>query len=294
MRRWPSGSSPRRGRCTFDQELGLDLTNTVGALDSTTIALSDGRSFRGATVVWTTKAGSGSSHAHAARPAGQHSEFYPASRMPRCSDVPPQSRRSLLVFGSRSHLRRGSWLRRLWPAHIVFRPSLGLLRHACQVEHRRPSASPFARRRTRCSQAAGICLTRPCSGQEWLLQADAVTGLPRTSAAHLAWSRTTDRLARRWSSSRNNFSSSGSPRSSPPLYRKPLARGTLHRLQVDQAASSDPAVRTARQENVGSEDARSGIENRLRPTNTPKKPSSRQRRRPGRTTRRHFSYRSSR
>ena len=37
MRRWPSGSSPRRGRCT--STLGLDLTNTVYALDSTTIAL---------------------------------------------------------------------------------------------------------------------------------------------------------------------------------------------------------------------------------------------------------------
>ena len=39
MRRWPSGSSPRRGRWYVDEELGLDLTNTVYALDSTTIAL---------------------------------------------------------------------------------------------------------------------------------------------------------------------------------------------------------------------------------------------------------------
>ena len=39
MRRWPSGSSPRRGRCTSTKNWGLDLTNTVYALDSTTIAL---------------------------------------------------------------------------------------------------------------------------------------------------------------------------------------------------------------------------------------------------------------
>ena len=38
MRRWPSGSSPRR-TLYVDEELGLDLTNTVYALDSTTIAL---------------------------------------------------------------------------------------------------------------------------------------------------------------------------------------------------------------------------------------------------------------
>ena len=39
MRRWPSGSSPRRGRCTSTKNWGWDLTNTVYALDSTTIAL---------------------------------------------------------------------------------------------------------------------------------------------------------------------------------------------------------------------------------------------------------------
>ena len=39
------------------------------------------------------------------------------------------------LAGSRSHLRRGSWLRRLCPPLCVA-PSRGLLRHACQVEHR--------------------------------------------------------------------------------------------------------------------------------------------------------------
>ena len=55
-----------------DEELGLDLTNTVYALDSTTIALClsvfPWAHFR------TTKA---AVKMHAARPAGQHSEFYP-------------------------------------------------------------------------------------------------------------------------------------------------------------------------------------------------------------------------
>ena len=39
MRRWPSGSSPRRGCCTSTKNWGWTLTNTVYALDSTTIAL---------------------------------------------------------------------------------------------------------------------------------------------------------------------------------------------------------------------------------------------------------------
>ena len=42
---------------------------------------------------------------------------------------------SICLAGSRSHLRRGSWLRRLCPPLCVA-PSRGLLRHACQVEHR--------------------------------------------------------------------------------------------------------------------------------------------------------------
>ena len=39
------------------------------------------------------------------------------------------------LAGSRSHLRRGSWRDRLCPPLCVA-PSRGLLRHACQVEHR--------------------------------------------------------------------------------------------------------------------------------------------------------------
>ena len=110
-----------------DEELGLDLTNTVYALDSTTIALClsvfPWAHFR------TTKAAG--EDAHAARPAGQHSEFYPHLGWQAARRSCPR----YALAGSRSHLRRGSWLRRLCPPLCVA-PSRGLLRHACQVEHR--------------------------------------------------------------------------------------------------------------------------------------------------------------
>ena len=70
----------------------------------------------------------GGEDAHAARPAGQHSGFIHISDG-KLHDVCPRYTRS------RSHLRRGSWLRRLCPPLCVA-PSRGLLRHACQVEHR--------------------------------------------------------------------------------------------------------------------------------------------------------------
>ena len=56
-----------------DEELGLDLTNTVYALDSTTIALCLIRSFKTGALPHHQ---GGGEDAHAARPAGQHSEFY--------------------------------------------------------------------------------------------------------------------------------------------------------------------------------------------------------------------------
>ena len=97
------------------------LTNTVYALDSTTIALClsvfPWAHFRAAVKM------------HTARPAGQHSEFYPhlgwqAARVPSiCSCRKPEPSTSWIV------------LRRLCPPLCVA-PSRGLLRHACQVEHR--------------------------------------------------------------------------------------------------------------------------------------------------------------
>ena len=138
MRRWPSGSSPAgEDAVGLDEELGLDLTNTVYALDSTTIALClsvfPWAHFR------TTKAAV-KMHT-AARPAGQHSEFYPHLGWQAARRSCPR----YALAGSRSHLRRGSWLRRLCPPLCVA-PSRGLLRHACQVEHR-CSSRLFERRR---------------------------------------------------------------------------------------------------------------------------------------------------
>ena len=90
-----------------DEERGLDLTNTVYALDSTTIALClsvfPWAHFR------TTQGGG--EDAHAARPAGQHSEFYPHLGWQAARRSCPR----YALAGSRSHLRRGSWLRRLCP-----------------------------------------------------------------------------------------------------------------------------------------------------------------------------------
>ena len=85
----------------------------------------------------------GGEDAHAARPAGQHSEFYPHLGWQAARRSCPR----YALAGSRSHLRRGSWLRRLCPPLCVA-PSRGLLRHACQVEHRcssRPHSAPTDR-----------------------------------------------------------------------------------------------------------------------------------------------------
>ena len=73
MRRWPSGSSPRRVTLYVDEELGLDLTNTVYAA-----GLHDHRSVPvGLSVGALPHHQGGGEDALAARPAGQHSEFYP-------------------------------------------------------------------------------------------------------------------------------------------------------------------------------------------------------------------------
>ena len=110
-----------------DEELGLDLTNTVYALDSTTIALClsvfPWAHFR------TTKAA-----------VKMHTLLDLRGNIPSFIHISDgnAARRSCpryALAGSRSHLRRGSWLRRLCPPLCVA-PSRRLLRHACQVEHR--------------------------------------------------------------------------------------------------------------------------------------------------------------
>ena len=93
-----------------DEELGLDLTNTVYALDSTTIALCLSV-FPWAHVGALPHHQGGGEDAHAARPAGQHSEFYPHLGWQAAQRSCPR----YALAGSRSHLRRGSWLRP-WPS----------------------------------------------------------------------------------------------------------------------------------------------------------------------------------
>ena len=113
MRRWPSGSSPRRGRCTSTRT-GPDQYRLRPGLD-------DHRSVPvGLSVGALPHHQGGGEDAHAARPAGQHSEFYPHLGW-QAADVMPSK-----IVGSRSHLRRGSWLRRLCPP--LCGPSRGLLR----------------------------------------------------------------------------------------------------------------------------------------------------------------------
>ena len=110
-----------------DEELGLDLTNT-----GLRPGLDDHRSVPvGLSVGALPHHQGGGEDAHAARPAGQHSEFYPHLGWQAARRSCPR----YALAGSRSHLRRGSWLRRLCPPLCVA-PSRGLLRHACQVEHR--------------------------------------------------------------------------------------------------------------------------------------------------------------
>ena len=169
-----------------DEELGLDLTNTVYALDSTTIALClsvfPWAHFR------TTKA---AVKMHTLLDLRGNIEFYPHLGWQAARRSCPR----YALAGSRSHLRRGSWLRRLCPPLCVA-PSRGLLRHACQVEHRCSSRlfgadGSLDRHHLRPDHLPGRLL-HP-------------SGLPRTSAAHpLQGPRVRQDVS--WSSSPSPFS----------------------------------------------------------------------------------------
>ena len=160
----------------------------------------------------------GGEDAHAARPAGQHSEFYPHLGWQAARRSCPR----YALAGSRSHLRRGSWLRRLCPPLCVA-PSRGLLRHACQVEHRCSSRlfgadGSLDRHHLRPDHLPGRLL-HP-------------SGLPRTSAAHPLQG---PRVRQDAGLHHQQLLASG--RHHLRALQKPLAGGTL--LQVDQAASSE-------------------------------------------------------
>ena len=169
-----------------DEELGLDLTNTVYALDSTTIALClsvfPWAHFR------TTKAA-----------VKMHTLLDLRGNIPsfiHISDGKLHDVHALDMLlpeaGAIYVVDRGYVdFARLY----VFAPSRGLLRHACQVEHRCSSRlfgadGSLDRHHLRPDHLPGRLL-HP-------------SGLPRTSAAHPA-SRTPS-PARRWSSITNNFS----------------------------------------------------------------------------------------
>ena len=199
------------------EELGLELTNTVYALDSTT--------HRSVPVGLSVGAlpchQSGCEDAHIARPAGQRTEFHPylgrqAARRscPRYADT-----------GSRSDLRRGSWLRRLCPPSCVA-SSWGLLRHPRQIEH---GCSP---RLFGGIGSPGGHRLRPDHLLGRHLHQD---GLSRTSAAHPLQR---PRVRQDVGVHHQQLLPSRCHHLRP--LQKPLASGAL--LQVDQATSSDQAV----------------------------------------------------
>ena len=82
----------------------------------------------------------GGEDAHAARPAGQHSEFYPHLGWQAARRSCPR----YALAGSRSHLRRGSWLRRLCPplSDIPHMPSKFV--EIVPLSHRQGNCIPYA------------------------------------------------------------------------------------------------------------------------------------------------------
>ena len=176
-----------------DEELGLDLTSTVYALDSTTIALCLSVRVRESALPAPPRRRV--EDAHAARPAGQHSEFYPHLGWQDCTTFMHLPICSCRTAGAIYVVDRGYVdFARLYVLH----QAVGLLRHACQVEHRCSSASLFGA--DRIARAGIICPTRRISPGRLLHP----SGLPRTSDGASA-SRTPS-PARRWSSVTNNFS----------------------------------------------------------------------------------------
>ena len=152
-----------------DEELGMDLTNTVYALDSTTIALCVSvfpwAHFR------TTKAAV-RMHTHATTCGATIPSCYPHLGWQAARRSCPR----YALAGSRSHLSRGSCRFVDFAGTLCVAPSRGLLRHACQVEASMLIASIRLRRIAR---PASLAAQNIVPGR--LLHP---SGLPRTSAAH--------------------------------------------------------------------------------------------------------------
>ena len=83
----------------------------------------------------------GGEDAHAARPAGQHSEFYPHLGWQAARRSCPR----YALAGSRSHLRRGSWLRRLCPPLCVQAGAFFVTRAKSNIDAHRVYSAPTDR-----------------------------------------------------------------------------------------------------------------------------------------------------
>ena len=240
-----SGSSQQARTLYADEELGLDLTNTVYAQDSTTIkclSVFPWAHFR------TTKAAV--KIAHAARPMRGNIPSFIHISDGKLHDVLALDMR---LAGSRSHLRRGSWLRRLCPPLCTCTkpgPDGFVTRAKSNIDAHRVYSAPTDR-------STGIICDQTIS-----LTASTPSGLPRTSAANPLQG---PRVRQDAGLHHQQLLASG--RHHLRALQKPLAGGTL--LQVDQAASSDQAVLR----HVGERGEDADLDCRLRSTSS--SPSSR-------------------
>ena len=200
-----------------DEELGLDLTNTVYALDSTTIALCL------SVLPWahfrTTKAAVKMHpllHLRGNIPSFIHISDGKLHDVHALDMLLPEAGAIYVV--DRGHVD--------FARPLCVAPSRGLLRHACQVEHRCSSRlfgadGSLDRNHLRPDHLPGQLLNP--------------SGLPRTSGGHPLQG---PRVRQDAGLHHQQLLASG--RHHLRALQKPLSGGTL--LQVDQAASSDQAV----------------------------------------------------
>ena len=201
-----------------DEELGLDLTNTV-----LRPGLDDHRSVPvGLSVGALPHHQGGGEDAHAARPAGQHSEFYPHLGWQAARRSCPR----YALAGSRSHLRRGSWLRRLCPPLCCCtKPGpFFVTRAKSNIDAHRVYSAPTDR-------STGIICDQTISLDGFYTRQDYPELLRRIRFKDPESGKTLVL---------HHQQLLASGRHHLRALQKPLAGGTL--LQVDQAASSDQAV----------------------------------------------------
>ena len=166
----------------------------------------------------------GGEDAHAARPAGQHSEFYPRSRMASCTTFMPS------ICSCRKPEPSTSWI-----VATSTLPAFMCCTKPGPSSSRVPSRTSMliaSIRRRRIARPASFA-TRPWDSLDGFYTRQR---LPRTSAAHPLQG---PRVRQDAGLHHQQLLASGRQADLRAL-QKPLAGGTL--LQVDQAASSDQAV----------------------------------------------------